>query len=364
MLRSLPSIAIALLWLPLELSLADSRHAVGKFIVHVEKHEFVHSHPRLRPRIPQDPNISIICSSFCSDLNSAAATCLGDSCFCAVLSASGSTCSECFADVNVTVAADLGSAFAICATEFPDGIDITTAAPVITGDPTSVEELAEECTTECSLLNSALVTCADDLCFCPTALSVGSACSNCLMTVNATQGTNLGSAISVCQTEFGSGDTVSTTPNISALPFILGSQTATVTVSATDVSDSDSKSSDSAGKGGLPVGAIVGIIVGVVAALAIGAIAMFFLLRRPSARPQGTSTNQFPPYQPPRTGAAASDADTEKSGAESQTGLLQEEIPSAAIKYLDPDETVAQEAFPSGPAWQGEPTGARTNGNY
>lgn len=360
MLRASPSFAIALLFLPLELCLADSGDTVGKLVVLVEKHEFIRSHPRVLPRIPQDPNPSTICSPLCSDIDSAVATCLGDSCVCAALQASGAACSECFADVNATVAANLGSAFAICESEFPDGVDISTTVPATT---TEEGVLAAGCTTECSLLNSALVACVDDDCFCPTALSVGSACSHCLMTVNATQGTDVGSAISICQTEFGSENTASTTSGF-ALPFILGSKTATVTVSATNAPDSDSKSSNSAGKSGLPVGAIVGIIVGVVAALAISAMAMFFLLRRRRTRQQGTATNQFPPYQPRRTEAAASDADTQKSGTKSQNGFVPDEIPVAAIKYLDPDETAAQEAFPSAPAWQGEPLSARTNGNY
>src|SRR5271168_4264637 len=110
MFHSFPSLAIALLSLPLQLPLADSRHAVGKFIVHVEKHEFIRSHPHVLPRVLQDADLSTLCSVVCSDVNAAATTCPGDSCFCAVLSASGSLCSECFVNVNETVAADLGSA--------------------------------------------------------------------------------------------------------------------------------------------------------------------------------------------------------------------------------------------------------------
>jgi len=344
---------------------ADTGEALGKYVVVVEKREFVTTHPRLLPR---QGNLGV-CSAVCSEVNSAVSTCSGDVCFCPILTLFGTPCSQCYAAVNVTAAAALSSAFSICSSEFSSLA--TTTNPIITSSSGSATStfigLAAACSQQCSLVNRALSLCADDTCFCPTALSAGPVCSSCLMTVDFAQATDLGSAFTICQTEgFGSGNPATNTRSFS-LPFSLAS-TVTVTASASDGTTSTTTSSS--GKGGLSGGAIGGIVGGVIGAVAIGAIAGFVLLRRGSTRePKVDPSQNFPPYQPPPVAPSQRYGDyTENVGPDPRVVPAEptnEEVPGGAIKYLDPDETAAHGSFPSAPDNESSgPVGARLASDY
>ena len=344
---------------------ADTGEALGKYVVLVEKREFVIEHPRLLPR---QGNLGV-CSAVCSEVNSAVSTCSGDACFCPILTLAGTPCSQCYASINVTAAALLGSAFSICSSEF--AVTASTTNLSITSNSASASStfvgLAAACTKQCSLVNQALSLCVDDACFCPTALSAGPACSSCLLTVDFIQATDLGSALTICQTEgFGSGNAATNTNSFS-LPFPLGS-TITVTASAGDVTSSTTSSATS--KGGLSGGAIGGIVGGVVGAVAIGAVAVFVLLRRGNTRdPRVDSGQYFPPDQPPPAPPSQRHGDyTEKAETDPRVvpaEPVNEEVPSGAIKYLDPDETAAHGVFPSARENESSgPVGARLASDY
>ena len=341
---------------------ADTGEALGKYVVVVEKREFVTTHPRLLPR---QGNLGV-CSAVCSEVNSAVSTCSGDVCFCPILTLFGTPCSQCYAAVNVTAAAALSSAFSICSSEFSSLA--TTTNPIITSSSGSATStfigLAAACSQQCSLVNRALSLCADDTCFCPTALSAGPACSSCLMTVDFAQATDLGSAFTICQTEgFGSGNPATNTRSFS-LPFSLAS-TITVTASASDGATSATTSSTSS-KGGLSGGAIGGIVGGIIGAAAIGTIAGFALLRRGRTREPNDPGQNFPPYQPPPM------APSQRYGENVEPGpgvvpaeQTNEQVPGGAIKYLDPDETAAHGLFSSAPENESSgPIGARLASDY
>jgi hypothetical protein len=69
-----------------------------------------------------------------------------------------------------------------------------------------------ECPNLCASIGSALTSCTNDECFCPTALSVGPACSSCIASYNATLASALGSVLTTCLSLFPILSTGSTVP--------------------------------------------------------------------------------------------------------------------------------------------------------
>ena len=134
------------------------------------------------------------CPNQCGVIDSAANSCTDDACFCPTAVALGPACSQCLSTVNVTQAQIVGSAISICESEFP------TLTPHTTG-PAAPTQSAGQCP-QCSIIDSAVEACSDDVCLCPTLIQLGPGCSSCLATVNATEAAILGSAITICKTEF------------------------------------------------------------------------------------------------------------------------------------------------------------------
>jgi hypothetical protein len=339
---------------------ADQGKALGKFVILVEKQEVVLSHPRILPRLPQTV-AQAVCSPVCSVLDSAANTCAGDACFCPVLTAVGTPCSQCYASVNITAAELLASAFSICASEFSGAGGATTTQNLIfstsTASTSAFVGLAAACKSQCNLINSALSLCTDDFCFCPTALAAGSACSSCLMTADISQGTQLGSAIYICQTEFSAGTAASTTKSL-ALPFALGLTTSTVTNHPGTIPTTATTASTSS-QGGLSGGAIGGIVGGIMGVIAIGAVAIFVLLRRGSTREPRANADQYQSNQPRPAAPQQVSNYTEKVEPQPQFAPvepIQDEIPSGGLRYLDPDQTAEYGGS--------EPISGRTARNY
>lgn len=191
--------------------------------------------------------------------------------------------------------------------------------------------LATACSSQCSLINQALAECDGDACFCPTALTAGSKCSQCLATVNVTQAIDMGSAMQICATEFLTASLSSTSharpalPTMYALPIM--SSTAVGTGSSTASSQANSSTSSSKG---LPAGAIGGIVGGFIALLLIASVCIFCLARRPKTRKvrdQSTVDPIYPKEPPPKYIEAGMDANI----------AAEPEVPSARLRYPDPD---------------------------
>ena len=58
------------------------------------------------------------------------------------------------------------------------------------------------CISQCSYVNQALTTCADDACFCPAVTVGATICSQCYATVNVTAASIWSSVIGICSAEF------------------------------------------------------------------------------------------------------------------------------------------------------------------
>lgn len=117
-------------------------------------------------------------------------------------------CATCLQPINATIASSIREFETICAGSGPGGpvTGVTTLPPggtsaasgvpttgITTGNPTS-------CAAQCANIATALNSCVDVTCFCPTLLASGSACSQCFATVNVTEASLLSVAISQCQT--------------------------------------------------------------------------------------------------------------------------------------------------------------------
>jgi hypothetical protein len=295
------------------------------------------------------------CLSQCSYVNQALTTCADDSCFCPAVTVGASTCSQCYATVNVTAASVWSSVMGICSSEFPGGVTatISSATPVTT---TSTLSFPAACTSQCALISQALVSCTDDFCFCPTATSAGSACSRCLATVNIDQASDIGSAMSICSSEFGgSGDLTAQAltlgfPTTSFIdlteyntPTNTASNNALLGASTSPSTAPTASSSSSSSSGGLSKGAIGGIVGGFIALLVIGATVLFCCIRRPKRRDPRYSTDPVGPnpvaaaqdYPPPDYPPPTKESE---AGIESPSTGGVNDIPSGRLRYLDEDE--------------------------
>jgi len=155
----------------------------------------------LLPRQVGDPCATV---APCVSLNNADSACTDDACFCPAAVTLGPQCASCYATVNATLSSALATVVSICSAEGFGG-----AAPPVTSThaPTTAASSrgsgADPCITNsaCSSIFSAADACSDDACFCPTALALGSACSQCYATVNATLAADLSSAMVGCASE-------------------------------------------------------------------------------------------------------------------------------------------------------------------
>ena len=174
-----------------------------------------HAHGKQFHRRQVDP-----CDAPCSNVITYASICSDDACFCPYALASASACSSCLlnVDANPSAAADIGSALSICRTEEP-GTTARVTTPPPTPTPTSG---GDPCDAPCSNVITYASICSDDACFCPYALASASACSSCLLNVDAnpSAAADIGSALSICRTEEngvttpGANNTPTTTPKL------------------------------------------------------------------------------------------------------------------------------------------------------
>jgi hypothetical protein len=101
-------------------------------------------------------------------------------------------CATCLQPINATFSSSIQDLETVCAGG-PPVTGTTSLTGITTGNPTS-------CAAQCSNIATALTSCADVVCFCPTLLASGPACSQCFATVNVTEASLLSVAISQCQT--------------------------------------------------------------------------------------------------------------------------------------------------------------------
>jgi hypothetical protein len=206
----------------------------------------------------------------------------------------------------------LSSAFSICQSEFPTSVSITA--------------LATACSSQCSQINQAFTLCDEDSCFCPTLLSAGSQCSNCLATVDITQAINIGSAMNICQSEFAIPSGTPAFPTSYFIPSMPASTASSTTSSVIAVSTTIVESSSK----GFPPAAIRGIVGGFVALLLIASLCILcFTGRHKSQNAIGQSTVDPIDIKgsPPAYIDAGMDAKTARDI----------EIPSAALRPLNHD---------------------------
>ena len=295
--------------------------ALDKVIILIEKREFLVDHriPRRQVSTPVGP-----CANQCSVLNQAISSCFDDTCFCPVLTAAGAGCSQCYATANITAAAALSSASSICQSEFP----LTS----------SIASLAAACSVQCSLLNQALSVCSDDTCFCPAALASGSQCSSCLATVNIAEAQDIGSAIQICQFEFATGGTGTSYPTTTFVPIRTGPADSASTSTPTSTSTASKSSS------GLPPGAIGGIVAGFLVFFAAAGVLGFCFLRRhknrqsPQSAYQPAFADPVAPLQDPAPMYAEPERTNGKIAIVDENNAMVTEVPSARLRYLDPDD--------------------------
>jgi hypothetical protein len=168
--------------------------------------------------------------SACATVSAAVNTCSDDSCFCPTALPFIAACASCYASVNGTSSSDLLQASSLCVAESYSAIATST----------TVDFAAGPCVTPCQQIDAAISSCTDDACFCPTLLSVGSACSACWATANGTEASVLSAGIAGCASEFatgapsgsGGGNFVSQTGTASATEAVKGSSSATATHSS------------------------------------------------------------------------------------------------------------------------------------
>ena len=356
--------AFAILLYALEAHSAESPRlpALAKIVVLVQQQEIYQYdyHPLQQRQAVGN------CLSQCSYVNEALTTCADDACFCPAVTVGASTCSQCYATVNVTAASIWASVISICSSEFAGGVTVTTssATPITT---TSTPSFPAVCSNECALFSKALVSCTDDFCFCPTATSAGSACSQCLATVNIAQASDISSAMSICSSEFGAPSVVITSHaltfgSVTSVTDITEYNAATSTTSnnallgasTSSANGPTASSSSSSSSGGLSKGAIGGIVGGFVALLLIAATILFCCIRRPKRRDPRYSTDPVGPYPV----AAAQDypppnypppPKQSEAGMEGPNTVEIYDPPSGRLRYLDEDEGL-RVPEPQGPA--------------
>jgi hypothetical protein len=155
------------------------------------------------------------CDAPCSNVIVYASSCSDDACFCPYAIASASACSSCLlhVDANPTAAADIGSALSICQVEETAVVNTPAATPTPT--PTATTG-SDPCDAPCANIITYASVCTDDACFCPYAIASASACSSCLLHVDAnpSAAADIGSALSICQVEETGGTAVATTTSV------------------------------------------------------------------------------------------------------------------------------------------------------
>ena len=371
------ALAIMLYALQAESAETPGLPALAKIIVLVQQEEIYpyDSHPLQHRQVAATTN----CLNACSYVNEALTTCADDACFCPAVTVGASTCSECYATVNVTAASVWSSVIGICSSEFP-GVTATATLGTPT-TTTSAPSFPAACTGQCFVISQALVSCTDDFCFCPTATAFGALCSQCLTGVNITQADDIGSAMSICSSEFGITTGSATAGSAHALTFgtpttsfnaLTEFDTPTSTTSSTTFlgtganSSTSATTSPSSSSSGLSKGAIGGIVGGFFALLVIGAVILFCCIRKPKRRDPRSSSEQDPPYPP----AAPQDylppdypppkqyeAGVEnyyppkqmETSTESVSAAEVNDVPSGRLRYLDEDEGL-RVPEPQGPA--------------
>ena len=159
----------------------------------------------LLPRQAGDPCVT---AAPCVSLVAADNSCTDDACFCPRAMTLARECASCYATVNATVSSLLVSVALGCSSELAAGT--STASTHVTAASTHAPTIsatggsgADPCATNsaCVSIFNAANSCANDACFCPTALERGSACSHCYVTVNATLAADISSAIVGCASE-------------------------------------------------------------------------------------------------------------------------------------------------------------------
>ena len=155
----------------------------------------------------------------------AAATCSPSdvSCFCNVILSAGSQvpdCINCIRPMNASLASQLTEAVQVCGGSL-SSVANPGSTGITTGNPTS-------CSSQCAGIATAVKSCGDERCLCPTLIAQGSACSACFATVNVTEASLLSVAISRCRT----------VPTVSvARPTECSSQCGLVYIAATSCTD-------------------------------------------------------------------------------------------------------------------------------
>jgi hypothetical protein len=156
------------------------------------------------------------------------------------------------------------------------------------------------CTAQCNLLYSAF-SCSDDACFCPTLVSVASACVGCWAAANATFASALANALSSCVEEY-PNDAMTATETVF--------RTITASVGTVAYVTSDTPATPPSSSSNLPSGAIAGIVVGGIVVVAV----VFLLLKR----------GRRDVREPPIVLASLDEPKTERP-----------ELPSGGLRYLD-----------------------------
>jgi hypothetical protein len=290
------------------------------------------------------------CNSQCSLVDNGLSICNDDACFCPYVTQGAAQCSQCFATVNVTAAAQWSSVISICHSEFPATTAILTStakAATTSARASSVPTItAAACSSQCSLINQALLLCNADSCFCPTALADGPACSQCLASVFPASALALSSAMSICKTEFPTG---TTTQNAALQP-----TKATTTQPTTLLPVTTSSPTSTSGSSPLSPGEIGGIAGGVIGGVILLGLAGFFCLYRRRSASQEPQMGQVAytaapvDYQPSPTVVKHVEAGEQAPG-------YSETVTSARLRY--------PEAEYGGQGNQVE-FGGRTGGGY
>jgi len=142
------------------------------------------------------------CNQPCSAITEAFSTCIGTnvSCWCSPIFASGVQCGKCLASLNATRTADIIS------------IDIPSCFRLANPEPISTNNILGDCfdsqgpcapLIEATALKPGATTrCVAGACLCPGALSAGTACLQCIATLNPTVASefdNFGEIMTSCQ---------------------------------------------------------------------------------------------------------------------------------------------------------------------
>ena len=147
------------------------------------------------------------CSTSCAWIASLSECDVTDiTCLCGVITGAGAdvnACQTCLQTDDPDISSDIQEVTELCpSTGAPP---VTGSSPTLSGTATGTSPTATgtDCADICAPIASAEATCtAGDSCLCPTVVAAGPACSQCLLTINATLASSVGAAISICNSEF------------------------------------------------------------------------------------------------------------------------------------------------------------------